>query len=320
MSTIEERITEIGHWLDKGEAGRPERELETLIRQMRSAELSEWRREIEDSIQRFRPKRRRNLSKILESKTGNGDPGRVPGANAPSTKSTPREPARTLDPAADPEVAADFRRALDALRERHVFQWSTFYRDCLAEYLGRFLDEMRRVPPSDGGRSLSVPLASHTRDAFDQGYGFARGKHGHEEAMRKSLNGLSRFLTLPLDFYSVRSSASSDDGSASALRLLVSAAVSGILEGYSSTSFGPPGPVYRLPDSPLLRDMAPTRRRRPCGHSGSVWTRRNRNDPELRCANPREAARCDSASPFGCCRFCNPLAPYRLTSPFRRLK
>ena len=239
MSTIEKRITEIGHWLAKGEGERPERALEALIHQMGSAELSEWRPEIEGSIQQFRPKRRRNLSRILESKTGNGDPGSVPDrSNAPPTKSTPREPARTQAPTPDPELAAAFRRALDALRERHIFQWSTFYRDCLAEYLRRFLDEIHRVPPDDGGRSLSAPLADHTRDAFSQGYQFTRDKNGHEEAVRKSVNGLSRFLALPLDFYSVHSSASSDHGAASALRLLVSAAVSGILEGYSSALFG----------------------------------------------------------------------------------
>ena len=238
MSTIEERLTEIGHSLAKGEADRPERSLEALIQQMGSAELSEWRQEIEDLIQRFFPKRRRNLSRILESKTGNGDAAKRLDGNTPSTKSTPREPTWTHTPALDPTLPEDFRRALDALRERHIFQWSTFYRDCLAEFLGRFLDEMSRVPPNDGGRSLSALLAGHTRDAFSQGYGFALSKHGHEEALRKSLTGLARFLTLPLDFYSVRSSASSDPRSALALRLLVSAAVSGILEGYSSASFG----------------------------------------------------------------------------------
>ena len=236
MSTIEQRITEINHWLATGEAERPDRALEDLIRQMGSAELSEWRPEIQDSIRRFRPKRRRNLSRILESKTGSGDPGRAPNSDAPSTESILRAPARTHAP--DPEFAADFRRALDALRERHIFQWSTFYRDCLSEYFGRFLDEMRRVPRGGSGLSLSAPLAGHTLDAFSQGYGFTRGKHDHEEAVRKSLNGLARFLALPLDFYSIRSSASSDHGSASALRLLVSAAVSGILEGYSSALFG----------------------------------------------------------------------------------
>ena len=236
MSTIEERITEIAHSLDRHEAERPERKLTELIHQMGSEEFSEWRPEIEKLIRQFLPKRRRNLSGVLESKTGNGAPGRAPDANLQPTESPP--PARIHAPAPNQALAADFQKALDALRERHIFQWSTFYRDCLAEYLGRFLDEMRSVPPADGGRALSAPLAGHTQDAFSQGYGFARGKHGHEEAVRKSLNGLSRFLALPLDFYSVRSSASSDHESASALRLLVSAAVSGILEGYSSASFG----------------------------------------------------------------------------------
>ncbi len=238
MSTIEQRITEIQHWLAKGEAERPERALEELIRQMGSADLSEWRREIQDSIQQFRPKRRRNLSRILESKAGGGDSARVPDSDAPSTKPTQQAPARASASAPDPEFAADFRRALDALRQRHIFQWSTFYRDCLSEYFGRFLDEVRRVPAHDSGRSLTEPLVDHTLDAFSQGYGFTRGKHDHREAVRKSLNGLSRFLALPLDFYSIRSSASSDHGTVSALRLLVSASVSGILEGYSSASFG----------------------------------------------------------------------------------
>ena len=238
MSTIEHRVTEINHWLAKGEAERPERALEDLIRQMGSAELSEWRPEIQDAIQRFRPKRRRNLSRILESKAESGDSGRVPASSAPSTESAASEPAPTHAASPDPEFAADFRRALDTLRERHIFQWSTFYRDCLAEHFGRFLDEARRVPAGDSGRSLSAPLADHTCAAFSQGYGFTRSKHDHEEAVRKQLNGLSRFLALPLDFYSARSSASSDHESALPLRLLVSASVSGILEGFASVFFG----------------------------------------------------------------------------------
>ena len=237
MSTIEERLTEIRHWLAKREAARPQRALEDLIGQMDSAELSEWRSEIEGSIRQFQWKRRRDLSKILESKTGNGDSGRVTAPATPSKYSLPTALDETRVPAPAPTLAADFQSALDELRERHIFQWSTFYRDCLDEHLGRFLDDMRRVPPGDDGRSLSAPLADHTRDAFSQGYRFARDKHNHDEALRKSLNGLSRFLALLLDFYSVRLSASSNYESDSALRLLVSAAVSGILEGYSSASF-----------------------------------------------------------------------------------
>lgn len=236
MPTIEDKLTQINHLLAKRQAERPERELEDLIRQLDDATLSEWRPEIEKSIAQFLPKRRKNLSRILESKTGAGNTWKARENRMPISV---KEPAPSCPVAPAPELVANFRSALDELRERHIFQWSTFYRDCLAEYLDRFLDEMRHLSNGDSGRLLSKPLADHTRDTFSQGYAFARdSNHGHDEAVRKSLNGLSRFLALPLDFYSIHSSKSSDDGSASALRLLVSAAVSGILEGYSSASFG----------------------------------------------------------------------------------
>lgn len=240
MSTIEKRLTEIGHMLAQGLGDDPERKLEALIGEMDSDELSEWRPEIEESIGKFWPKRRKNLSEILERKTERVDPRKASGGKGLSTPSTRRTPARTrvTEPDPDPDLATDFRRALDELRERHIFQWSTFYRDCLAEYLPRFLREMDRAPSGTAARSLSELLADHTRDTFMKGYEFTRGAHGHDEAVRKSLNGLSRFLALPLDFYSVRSSAPSDPGSPALLRLSVSAAVSGILDGYSSTSFG----------------------------------------------------------------------------------
>ena len=238
MSTIEKRLTEIGHMLAQGLGDDPERKLEALIGEMDSDQLSEWRPEIEESIGKFWPKRRKNLSEILERKTAKVDPRKASDRKDLSTPSTRRTPARTRVAEPDPDLATDFRRALDELRERHIFQWSTFYRDCLAEHLPRFLREMDRAPSGVAARSLSELLADHTRDTFLKGYEFTRGAHGHDEAVRKSLNGLSRFLALPLDFYSVRSSAPSDPGSPSSLRLSVSAAMSGILDGYSSTSFG----------------------------------------------------------------------------------
>lgn len=238
MSTIEDRLTEINRWLNQSKGDRPERELERLIRQMDSAQLSEWRPEIEASIGKFWPKRRKNLSELLEQKTAKVDPRKAPDRKVPSTPSTRRTPVRPRSAEPDPDLATDFRKALDELRERHIFQWSTFYRDCLGEYLPRFLREMDDGLSDSAARSLSELLAAHTRETFLKGYEFTRGAHGHDEAVRKSLNGLSRFLALPLDFYSVRSSAPSEPGSHSSLRLSVSAAVSGILDGYLSTSFG----------------------------------------------------------------------------------
>ena len=238
MSTIKKRLTEIEHMLLQGRGEDPERKLEALIGELDGAHLSEWRPEIEKSIRRFRHKRRRNLLEILERKTERVDPRKASGGKGLATPPAPGTPARGHAAAPDPGLSTDFRNALDELRERHIFQWSTFYRDCLAEHLPRFLDEMSRVPPDAVGDALSKLLAAHTSETFLKGYEFAHGAHGQEEAVRKSLNGLSRFLALPLDFYSVRSSRPSEHGSAPSLRLLLSAAVRGILEGYSATSFG----------------------------------------------------------------------------------
>ena len=58
-----------------------------------------------------------------------------------------------------------------------------------------------------------------------------------KDAISKSLGGLSQFLAVPLDYYSARASSVSNYRSALALRFLFSAAVSGILEGYSRVRF-----------------------------------------------------------------------------------
>ena len=54
----------------------------------------------------------------------------------------------------------------------------------------------------------------------------------------KSLNGLARLLEVPLDYYSVRLPMTVEYGEAVSLRLLFSAFVMGIIDGYSRVQFG----------------------------------------------------------------------------------
>ena len=127
---------------------------------------------------------------------------------------------------------------LHRLRERHIFQWSTFYRDCFDEFLNRVLDDLVADPAHDSTAPITELLANHTQAIFSQGYEFQSSQHGHEHAVRKSLSGLSRFLELQLDFYTARSSSAEDYRSAAGLRSLFSATVCGILEGYAALRFG----------------------------------------------------------------------------------
>ncbi len=57
--------------------------------------------------------------------------------------------------------------------------------------------------------------------------------------MTKSLNGLQRFLDLPLEFYSTRLvAAANEPASARALRAVCSSMVSAILTGYATLELG----------------------------------------------------------------------------------
>ena len=136
------------------------------------------------------------------------------------------------------EIASDFRYELNQLREHHIFQWSTFYRDCFDNYFSLFLKEIGQPSVDDSVEAFMDPLAEHTNLIFTQGYEYVRRTHNHDIAITKSLNGLTQFLAVPLDYYSAQASSVSDYRSAISLRLLFSAALCGILEGYSRTSFG----------------------------------------------------------------------------------
>ena len=168
---------------------------------------------------------------------------------------------RHITPASD--ISVGFQSALNTLAESHIFQWSTFYRDCLEKNLNRFLGEMQHRSMDDECQALIYPLREHSREIFSRGYGYARNNnHSHDDAIQKSTSGLSRFLGLPLDYYSARWSSTSDHRSAVALRLLASATFSAIVQGYASAVFGdvPGGTVLR--ESPrswvhLLAFMTP---------------------------------------------------------------
>ena len=227
---IEEHLTQIKNRMAIGERDGPERLLRDLIIQMGPAELSDWRLDIVRIINEFQKKRRKNLLKILDSQK----PGYSSSSQSDAGASGPQ-----MSPSNSPtsQLVMQFRHALDELHQHHIFQWSTFYRDCFDLYFGRFLDTMEHPSPDDLVKGITDPLADHTHAVFSQGYDYVRRTHNYDDAINKSLNGLSHFLGIPLDYYSAQASGVSDYRSAVSLRLLFSAALCGILEGYSRVQF-----------------------------------------------------------------------------------
>ena len=227
---IEEHLTEIKNRMAIGERDGPEQLLKDLIVQMGPAELSDWRLDIVRIINEFQKKRRRNLLEVLDSQKSEHSSFGQSNAGAVS-----RQVAPDISPTSS--LVMQFRHALDELHQHHIFQWSTFYRDCFDLYFGRFLDSMERPSPDDLVEGITSPLADHTHAVFSQGYVYVRRTHNADDAINKSLNGLSHFLAVPLDYYSSQASGVSDYRSAMSLRLLFSAALCGILQGYSRVQF-----------------------------------------------------------------------------------
>ena len=233
-NSIEEHLTAIENELALGHGEEPERMLTELIRQMGRPELNEWKLDIIRTVKKFQKRRQRRLMTVLDAESAVGTERTK---NIPTAPLAPEHaPIPTIS--LESKLVQDFRTVLNTLHEHHIYQWSTYYRDYLAEFFGKFFEEMKALRPNDHCAALSEPLREHSANIFSQGYEYLRINRNRSDPIQKSVNGLSKFLELPLDFYSARVSSISDRRSAIALRLLLSAAVTGILQGYSSVQFG----------------------------------------------------------------------------------
>lgn len=133
---------------------------------------------------------------------------------------------------------------LEDLANRHIFQWTTFYRDALSRYFDDFLVEMESTDkPKPWLNLMKASLSHHATDIFQRGYRYQLDYNTTRShyAITKSLTGLQRFLDLPLEFYSARLAEAHHAKRARYLRQLCSAMTSGILIGYSNAKLDQPG-------------------------------------------------------------------------------
>lgn len=209
-----------------------------LIHQIGPAELSDWRTDIVRMADNFQRRRRKNILQAIDDAMGTQKKGDIEPAS---------EPTEEYFLTSNASMVVDFRHALDELRDRHIYQWSTFYRDTLEEYFSKFFTEFKQTSRNETGDAFLDPLADHSCQIFSRGYEYVRANLSHDDAIQKSINGLSRFLELPLEFYSARSTSVFGYDSTFALRLLASAAVCGIIEGYAKVRFGQQGGEMILP-------------------------------------------------------------------------
>lgn len=232
MATPEQTLRKVEELLAKGHAEEPQRLLTELIRAMSDHALSSWRADLLKTIERFQPKRRGQLLELIDRQTH-------------AASSLVRESANVgFQDHSSSAVVADlpdedvFRQALAELSERHIFQWSSHYDACLTRHFDKFLSHLKQQPrASDYADAVQRLLGEHAFDIFSKGYGYQMDRVGQSTAMQKSVGGLARFLDLPLEYYSVRSSDAVDRDSVQALRSLFSSSFRGIVQGYASVEF-----------------------------------------------------------------------------------
>lgn len=231
MATPEQTLRNVANLLAKGSAKDPQRLLTDLIRQMSDTALSSWRADLLKTIEKFQPKRRRELLKLVDQKTA------VPSLVQETASDLYKPDAVQAVPGGLPEEDA-FRRDLATLSKHHIFQWSSHYTACLTRHFDIYLPRLKHRPMDECyAASVRLLLHEHACDIFSKGYGFQVERVGQSTAMHKSVGGLVRFLELPLAYYSARSSDAVDRDSVQALRRLFSSALLGIVQGYGAVKF-----------------------------------------------------------------------------------
>lgn len=225
--TTELALSEIESLLARNQMSEAEEKLNALIYSMGVEELKVWEYDVRNVAAKFFRKRQVRLEALISQRL------EVKSSAAISLAEEVNSPKVAL---------TRFQESLSELSSRHIFQWSTFYRETISQAFSQFVDivSSERSEGSHTASHLRALLADHSKEIFQKGYNFvaAGDSTRHEGALIKSLSGLQRFLELPIEAYTAEHSATAASDRARAIRVVASAMASGILSGYSKVSFG----------------------------------------------------------------------------------
>ena len=228
----------------------PERKLRALVRGMNRQELKDWRPNLVQVIElHFMPKRRRALLQFIDAEiTGRPMVTRERSFRAARPLAQQGRTARL----AASSVNDKFQRELRELSEKYIFQWTTHYQECLFRYLDLYIAQLESSSTSTDGSLLRQHLEQHSCDIFTKGYNYSIHTQylSQPHAIQKSIASLTRFLELPLSYYSAKASRSYDQRSLLALRQVFSDSVLGILCGFATIQLGEKSGSEVLAESP----------------------------------------------------------------------
>ncbi|MBA2079838.1 hypothetical protein [Rhodanobacter sp. PCA2] len=212
---VQEQLLQLQAWVEKtawGEAYQSFREL------LDSASLDQLRLlqpTLRGLVDQFHKRKRRDLTELLDQR---------------------------LEPPAPIECAAllvAWQNHLDGLRDKHIFQWNTFYRErmnyILQDAYRRLHDAPERAEVIDG---LKLLFARHSTDIYTRGYAHACGRGLAIEVVHaKSIHGLRQFLYLLMALLAEHRNVIRKAHDAALSWDLISMMIVGVLQGYADASF-----------------------------------------------------------------------------------
>jgi hypothetical protein len=227
-------LAEIAALVDANLVGQAQERLTALVRHLPRQSLELLSPELRGLVERFQKQRRRDLAALLDLALAR------PTTAVTAVRARPITATPTM--ASDPEADRVERYALRLadLRDRHIFQWTTFYRETVG-YVFRDL----HVALANAGaldeplEAVSAAFTQHSREIFERGYLFVTaGGLPDEIATVKSLNGLQRFLYLIINLYLESRESVRGPRAARLTWDITSCLLLGVLSGYGRVSLG----------------------------------------------------------------------------------
>ena len=221
--SVPETLAEVESLVGQVKVSEAQDRLVGLLNALTPAEAASHVDGLQAAIALFLPRRRRELEATLKAKLDE------------SAAVSPADAARSVASkriALPSSFRSEIADGLDDLRQRHIFQWDTFYKELLADILDRSLflhskgvalEEIREV--------LAAEICRHAIDVFAKGFNYgaaAVDKVGVDSAVSISLAGLRHFLEIPIEYYSTQIYKKTIDAGIIPARRVCSAVLAGV--------------------------------------------------------------------------------------------
>ncbi|MBX6965808.1 hypothetical protein [Alcaligenes faecalis] len=239
MTTIDastrQKIVEISAMVDNNLVSIASEELSRLMTGTPKSSLALLQPDLTMLISRFQKKRRRVLLEDLQ--------GRLASGNQQSTTKSPSELSIEAAPLGGKQITTLEKRysvRFDELRDRHIFQWATYYRDTILFIFGDARDTL--TESADWHQEIEkfgYIITNHASDIFGRGFKYQiENGLSADIAEIKSISGLQKFLYLIISIFMEQRESVSHAKDAEITWSLASTLLTGVLNGFGKANYG----------------------------------------------------------------------------------